>query len=38
MKNSSVGRGVGAVIMGTGALLAIAAVVLYQIKAVRRLE
>lgn len=38
VQHSSVGRGAGAVIMGAGVLLSITAIVLYQIKAVRKLE
>lgn len=38
MKNISVGRGAGMVIMGAGAMLALTAIVLYQIKEVRKLE
>lgn len=38
MQHSSVGRGAGVVIMGAGVLLSLTAIVLYQIKAVRKLE
>ena len=37
-QNISVGRGAGIVIIGAGVMLAITAVILYQIKAVRKLE
>ena len=38
MQNISVGRGAGIVIIGSGIMLALTAVILYQIKVVRKLE